>query len=68
MQDAKPDRNKGVKKDAKKWVQQRKQKWMFKNMKQKTQQMSFYKKCTIAPILVPNCSSQLRKNYTKIWR
>ena len=25
-------------------------------------------KCTIAPSLAPDCSSQLRKNYTKIWR
>ena len=26
------------------------------------------RKCTIAPSLVPDCSSQLRKNYTKIRR
>ena len=26
------------------------------------------RKCTIVPVLAPDCSSQLRKNYTKIWR
>ena len=25
-------------------------------------------KCTIAPGLAPDCSPQLGKNYTKIWR
>ena len=24
-------------------------------------------KCTIAPGLMPDCSPQMRKNYTKIW-
>ena len=57
--------NKGVTKDAKNWAQKWTQKWMLKRT-EKYAINDVLRKCTIAPSLAPDCSSQLRKNYTKI--
>ena len=56
--------NKGITKDVKNWAQ----KWMLKRTEKKDAIDSVLRKCAIAPGLAPDCSPQLRKNYTKIWR
>ena len=68
IQDAKLGANNGVTKDAKKMGAKMDTKMDVKKDEKKDAIDSVLRKCIITAGLAPDCSLQLRKNYTKIQR